>query len=591
MLGVTVGYALANDARWNGTETAVQDALDAVAHVRRAHPELGALVLAGESAGAAVALAAAHALAARGAPVAATVCSWPLTTLDARFYAPWWARARGAKTSPASVAAAPTPRAARGAEGVGGPQAQIARALTDLGVFGRARRGWLSARARYRPRADFVAADPLPPTLLLCAERDRVTPLGQQRMFADACAARACASPSSRAPTTARAASTARRAARSSCVPAPPRRRRRRGGARDGRRPRPDGGPPRRAAPPVAVLRAAPRRPAAARRGGDGAARAPAVARPKPPRALFRVRAFSGDEGPSATDATSSNLYSTFGAAAILTRLSAIQTWNFPALNGPTTIEDVKTTLNDDDLHALGDAAILLLQKFVERKMMNEAVPLLESLTVKPLYHVGTHAGWPRNVHGHDYSGLRSIVKASLIDGPPSTGGRAGDDGGRRRRFKRPPKNGAGGHGCRNRHPRGHVEMPLARSRREERSVWINYFSLSLGWPPSSRLVRANDLPEYDFMQGRGYLEAISSCGSRARMSRDTRGGAAIYMYGLRLYITRMACLNVNFVEHTWQTKNRTRDHQTIQRRHNAALDCRGGHGCFARHGPIAPPC
>ena len=185
MLGVTVGYALANDARWNGTETAVQDALDAVAHVRRAHPELGALVLAGESAGAAVALAAAHALAARGAPVAATVCSWPLTTLDARFYAPSWEGGAWRETSPASVAAAPTLFAPRGAEGVGGPQAQIARALTDLGVFGRARRGWLSARARYRPRADFVAADPLPPTLLLCAERDRVTPLGQQRMFAD----------------------------------------------------------------------------------------------------------------------------------------------------------------------------------------------------------------------------------------------------------------------------------------------------------------------------------------------------------------------------------------------------------------------
>ena len=153
--------------------------------MRRTHPDLGAIVLAGESAGGAIALAASRALLARGAPIAATVCSWPLTTLDARFYAPAWADGAWRETSRASVAATPTVFAPARAAGDGEPQAQIARALTDLGVFGRARRGWLSARARYRPPADFVAADPLPPTLLLCAERDRVTPLGQQRMFAD----------------------------------------------------------------------------------------------------------------------------------------------------------------------------------------------------------------------------------------------------------------------------------------------------------------------------------------------------------------------------------------------------------------------
>ena len=123
MLGVTVGYALANDARWNGTETAVQDALDAVAHVHAPTPSSARSSSPASRPAPPSPSRRRTPVTARGAPVAATVCSWPLTTLDARFYAPSWEGGAWRETSPASVAARRPLFAPRGAEGVGGPQA------------------------------------------------------------------------------------------------------------------------------------------------------------------------------------------------------------------------------------------------------------------------------------------------------------------------------------------------------------------------------------------------------------------------------------------------------------------------------------
>ena len=226
-------------------------------------------------------------------------------------------------------------------------------------------------------------------------------------------------------------------------------------------------------------------------------------------------------------------------------------------MNGPTTIEDVKTTLNDDDLLSkVGDAAILLLQKFVERKMMNEAVPLLESLTVKPLYHTweltldghGTYTGTTTPFAFHSeiatyMMGLRQLAAEGMM---------AADF-----EFKRHLKMAQEDMDVIIDIHEGTWRCKAGTVRVEENGEWwINYF-FAFGDGKTSLKGRANDLPEYDFRRDEDIKEAIDLL-IALRMSRDTRGGFAIYMYYLRIYITRMAGLNVNFVEHTWQTKNRT---------------------------------
>lgn len=268
-----------------------------------------------------------------------------------------------------------------------------------------------------------------------------------------------------------------------------------------------------------------------------------------------------------------SNLYSTFGAAAILTFKEALQKWNFPALNGPTTIalqkwifpalkrpttiEDVKTTLNDDKLLSnIGEAAILLLQKFVERKMMNEAVPLLESLTVKPLYYTwqltldghGTYTGTTTPFAFHSeiatyMMGLRQLAAEGMM----------ADDFEFERHLKMAQED-----------MDVTIDIHEGMWTCKAGTVWVNNdgewsisYSFAFGDGEIPVTGRAHGLPKYDFKEDEDIKEAIDLL-IALRMSRDTRGGFAIYMYYLHLYITRMAGLNVNFVEHTWQTKNRT---------------------------------
>lgn len=184
MVGISVGYTLANDARWKGTKTALRDALDAIRYVHDRHEDFGIrapqTILMGESAGGAIALMASHALMNQGVTVAATVCSWSMTTLDARYYIPMKIGAQWRETSPESIAASPS-----AIVGMNATQEDLKRSLTRLGLYGRRARGWLAAR--YFPKGRFVipSIGRMPPTLLLCAERDRITPFVQQQMFAE----------------------------------------------------------------------------------------------------------------------------------------------------------------------------------------------------------------------------------------------------------------------------------------------------------------------------------------------------------------------------------------------------------------------
>lgn len=191
MVGISVGYALSHARRWKGARTAVSDALLAVEHIHLHAEELdidvAQLVLIGESAGGAIVIMAAKELAEQSKPVAAVVCSWPMVSFNAQTYVPMKSWGHWRPTSSASLVKSPcafVPHAARD------PQQTLRRTLTDLGIFGRRWGGWLSARPLYSPLSIFVVDETASstartPTILLCAEEDRITPCAQQLMFSE----------------------------------------------------------------------------------------------------------------------------------------------------------------------------------------------------------------------------------------------------------------------------------------------------------------------------------------------------------------------------------------------------------------------
>ena len=186
IIGITVGYALAGHKRWKGTQTAVEDAINAVEYVLTKADELGVdadqIVLAGDSAGGAIALMTPQLLM-NTTSIAAVVCSWPMTTFNAKNFIPLKKYGNWLETSQESVRMSPSLFVASDDPD---PQLKIKQLLSNLGIFGRRARGWLTSKSLYDPK-EFVIdiGAGLPDTLLLCAENDRVTPYKQQKMFAE----------------------------------------------------------------------------------------------------------------------------------------------------------------------------------------------------------------------------------------------------------------------------------------------------------------------------------------------------------------------------------------------------------------------
>lgn len=186
MIGISVGYALGNDYRWNGTQTAVHDALHAIEYVHKNAESLKVdekqMVLMGDSAGGAIAIMASNLLS-KTTKIAATVCSWPMTTFNTRYYIPLKKWGRWHETSVESLNHNPTILIHSSCEN---PQRNLQNVLSDIGLFGRRAGGLMSSRSLYDADKFIIKrGSSLPPTLLLCAEHDKITPYCQQKMFAE----------------------------------------------------------------------------------------------------------------------------------------------------------------------------------------------------------------------------------------------------------------------------------------------------------------------------------------------------------------------------------------------------------------------